>query len=312
MESFNDFVGNRGAIDLVKLLIHDAENDQYARLPDMAFLGPAGHGKTSLARLVAKHLKRVCIEINATVVTDPFQFRGYIVNDMPREGAVIFVDECHALKKRIQTNLLTACEDPRKLHTSHKNEIYRDSLPQNFSFIFATTKRSYIIPELYSRLRIVEFDEYNIDEKCEIVITYMDRKYGIKRSQFDVECVIDIAKRSRSARAVIRNCDTIVQNMNRYGGKMTKEIVDDTFKILGIDKNGLTRLDRKVLEFLARRSAPVGLETLSILMQMPKKDVQGEVEPYLLRNGYINRHSSGRVITKEGRRVIGVSGGRNK
>jgi Holliday junction DNA helicase RuvB len=309
METFSDFVGNKDSIELVNLLIHDALEDNNARLPDMAFLGPAGHGKTSLARLVAKELGRRLIEINATTLKDPFQLRGYIINDMPPEGAVIFVDECHALKKPIQTNLLSATESPRKLHTSDKKEIYRDSLPQNFSFIFATTRRSYIIPELYSRLDIVEFDEYSLDEKCEIVIKHMKKKHNIRKEQFDVECVIDIAGRSRSARAVIRSCNKIVQNMNRGDGKLTKSIVNDTFRILGIDKNGLTKLDRKMLKYLSKRSAPVGLETLSILMRMPKKDVQGEVEPFLLRQGYVNRMSSGRMITKEGRKVIGVSNG---
>ena len=307
MDTFEDFVGNEGTIELVKLMIHDAEQDNFASLPDMAFLGPAGHGKTSLARLVAKHLDRVLIEINATVVSDPFQLRGYIINDMPPNGAVIFIDECHALSKKIQTNLLSATENPRTLHNSCKGEIYRDPLPQNFSFIFATTKRSYILPELYSRLRVIEFDEYSIDEKCKIVIAYMTKVHKVERGKFDIDCIIDIANRSRSARSVIRNCDTIVQNMNRGDGKLTKEIVNDTFRILGIDKNGLNKLDRKMLAYLAKRSAPVGLETLSILMQMPKKDVQGDVEPFLLRNGYMNRHSSGRVITQEGRSIIGVN-----
>jgi len=309
METFSDFVGNKEAIELVNLLIHEAIGNNNARLPDMAFLGPAGHGKTALARLVAKHLGRRLIEINATSIKDPFQLRGYIINDMPLEGAVIFIDECHALKKGIQTNLLSATEDPRKLHTSSKQEIYRDSLPQNFSFIFATTRRSYIISELFSRLRTIEFDEYDIEEKCEIAIKYMNRKHGIKRNQFDAQSIIDIATRSRSARAIVRNCDTIVQNLNRGDGKLTQEIVDDTFRILGVDKYGLTKLDRKLLNYLSKRSSPIGLETLSMIMRMPKKDVQGEVEPFLLRKNYISRQSSGRIITKEGRRAIGVSNG---
>ena len=45
MESFSDFIGNKNVIRLVNLLTHDAEQDKFASLPDMAFLGPAGHGK---------------------------------------------------------------------------------------------------------------------------------------------------------------------------------------------------------------------------------------------------------------------------
>tara|TARA_R100001244_G_scaffold128115_1_gene98974 strand:- start:2127 stop:3050 length:924 start_codon:yes stop_codon:yes gene_type:complete len=304
METFEDFVGNKQTIELVKLLIHDADGNNSAPLPDMAFLGPAGHGKTSLARLVAKRLGRKLIEINATVVKDPFIFRTLVTDDTPEEGAIIFVDECHALKKAIQTNLLSATEFPRVLHSQLKTETYSDPLPDNFSFIFATTKRSYIISELYSRLRVVEFDEYSVDEKCNIVIGYLRMKHKLSKDRFDVDCVIDIAARSRSARAVVRNCDTIMQNMRRTDEALTKGIVDATFRILGIDKFGMTKLDRKMLNYLSKRKAPVGLDTLSVLMQMPKNDVQGEVEPYLLRKGFMNRHSSGRVITKEGREAI--------
>jgi Holliday junction DNA helicase RuvB len=308
MEKFSDFIGNKNVIRLVNLLTHNAEEDKLASLPDMAFLGPAGHGKTSLARLVAKKLDRKIIEINATTVVDPFQFRGYIVNTEmdPGQGTIIFVDECHALKKRIQTNLLSATEHPRKLHTTYKNEIYRDPLPMNYSFIFATTKRSYVIPELYSRLTLVEFEEYSVDEKAEIVISYLVRAHKFTREQFDPSCVVDIAKRSRSARAVVRHCDRIVQNMSKENAKLTKEIIDDTFTILGIDQFGLTRRDRKMLKFLSRQGGAVGLETISDLMQMPKKDVKGDLEPYLLRGGFIARRSAGRMITEAGLNAVNV------
>ncbi len=92
--------------------------------------------------------------------------------------------------------------------------------------------------------------------------------------------------------------------MKMKGAKLTKETVHDTFDILGLDKHGMTRLDRKMMKYLARRGSPVGLETLSDLMQMPKKDVKGDIEPYLLRKGFISRRSAGRIITGVGLEAI--------
>lgn len=303
--SFEDFVGNKHAFNLIKLIIHSGAQDNSKRIGDMVFLGPSGHGKTTMARLISSHTGRVLIEINATVVTDPFQFRSYVVENMSPSGGIIFVDECHALKKSVQTNLLSATQDPRKLHTSVKGEIYRDTIPENYSFIFATTRRGYIIPELMGRLQAVEFQEYSSKEKCEIVVKYMLRQYDINPKMLDASCIVDIANRSRSARHIEKNCDKIILNMKRKGGTLTKEIVEDTFNILGIDKRGLTRLDRKLLKYLSKQTSPVGLETLGDLMNMPKKDVKEEVEPFLLRNNLIARKSRGRRITKRGLKAIG-------
>lgn len=306
---FTDFVGNKHVIKLVKLMIHKAESNKSARIPDMAFLGPSGHGKTMLSRIVANHLKRRCIEINATVVSDPFVFRSLIVSKEAAspDGTIIFVDECHALKKKIQTNLLSATQDPRKLHTSSKDQVYRDSLPDNFSFIFATTHRNYIIPELFNRLTTIEFMEYSLKEKCEIIVKLFINKYKVEKERLNTPCVVSIAKRSRSARDVVNNCEKIIMNMEKNNSKLTEGIIEDTFDILQIDENGLTKIDRKLLGYLAKRGAPVGLETLGDLLLMPKKDVKKNVEPFLLRNNYMARKSAGRIITNKGLKAIGVT-----
>ena len=156
---------------------------------------------------------------------------------------------------------MSATENPRKLHTSHKDQVYRDSLPENFSFIFATTKRSFIIPELMQRLETVEFQEYSEKEKCEIAANYLKNVRKIPADQLDIKCIVDISSRARSARKVIRFCDRIIDNMKMTSRPLSRQLVDETFQILGVDSHGMTRLDRKLLRYLAKRGAPVGLET---------------------------------------------------
>ena len=58
MLTYDDFVGNSEAVEKVKLLTHEAEGDNFARIPDIAFYGPSGHGKNTLAGIVANTLGR--------------------------------------------------------------------------------------------------------------------------------------------------------------------------------------------------------------------------------------------------------------
>lgn len=303
---FDDFVGNRQAVDFVRLLIKRAEGDKFVRIPDMVFLGPSGYGKTTLARIVANHLEREFVNINSTTIKDPFQFRGWIINPkFTGTGAIILLDECHALKKGVQTNLLSALQIPRELHTEHRNQIFIDSIPENISFIFATTDAGQIIPALRKRLRNVEFLDYNNSERQEMTVKYLKRQHGLTPEQFDTQAVITIAKRSRDGRHITENCDDVLELMNqKREGNLTLEIVEETFKIKGINQSGLTRVDIKLLTYMAEVKTFVGLDTLEAAMNMTKKEIKENLEPWLLRNRFIARHSAGRVITQKGFKAL--------
>jgi len=304
--NFDDFVGNKGAVAFVRLLIARAENDKFIRIPDMAFLGPSGHGKTTLARIVANHLERGFCEINSTVIKDPFQFRGYVTNPKwTGSGVIILLDECHQLKQKIQDNLLSALEAPRKLHTEHRSQIFIDSIPENVSFVFATTHAGQLKPALRSRLRSIELLEYNEAERQEMTVKYLNRQYGLSGAQFDVQAVLQIAKRSREGRHITENCDDIMELMKQKGiTKLTTEAVEKTFRIKGIDVNGLSRLDRKLLGYMAETKTFVGLDTLEAAMNMTKKEIKETLEPWLLRNSFITRHAAGRLITPKGQHAL--------
>lgn len=303
---FDDFVGNKAAVNFVRLLIKRAEGDKFIRIPDMAFFGASGHGKTTLAGIVANHLGREFININSTVIKDPFQFRGWIIN--PKfigTGAIILLDECHALKRGIQTNLLSVLQTPRKLHTEHRNQIFIDSIPENISFILATTHAGQIASALRGRLRTVEFLDYNEIERQEMTVKYLKRRHGLTPNQLDVKAILTIAKRSRDGRHITENCDDVIELMKqKEKDSLTLDIVEETFQIKGIDKSGLTRVDIKLLTYMAEAKTFVGLDTLEAAMNMTKKEIKENLEPWLLRNQFISRHAAGRVITQKGFKAL--------
>jgi Holliday junction DNA helicase RuvB len=304
--TFNDFVGNAHVVEKLKLLTERAANDSFARIPDMAFLGPPGHGKNFCAKILADKLKRGFVEINSTTVRDPFVFRQFIVNgEYISSGVIIHLDECHQLPRRIQDNLLSALEHPRQLHTAHKDQLFKDSLPENLSFIFSTTHAGNLRKPLLSRLETIEFLEYTEDNLMEMAAKYLHRQYGLALDAIEPKALAELAKRSRSGRQTIRFCDNLMRLKELNGwDKITHDAAVQCFKIIGVDATGLTRVDRKMLAYMAKAGSHVGLETLEAVLDISKKEILSNIEPFLLRKGLMVRHTSGRLITPLGKALM--------
>jgi len=305
--TFEDFIGNEKALEKLELLTHEAESNVDARIPDMAFLGPSGYGKTTLAHILANHLKRKLLVINSTIVKDPFQFRHLIIELFTnnKDGSLILLDECHVLPKKIQDNLLTATEHPRCLQTSHKDQTFSESLPENCSFIFATTHSGQLKHALLSRLETIELLPYTVPEHMKMALGYLKRKHNIDKADLSPEILIEIAKRARHGRQVVQFCDTIIKYMKKEKlPKLTIESVEKCFNILDVDRNGLSRIDRIMLGHLSTLQSCAGLDTLEAIMPCSKQQIKDQIEPFLLKRGFISRTSSGRMITAKGRTAI--------
>ena len=71
---------------------------------------------------------------------------------------------------------------------------------------------------------------------------------------------------------------------------------------LDVDEAGLVEYERHYLTILKERfnGGPVGIETLSALLDEEKENVEEIYESYLLQIGFIERTKRGRTITKKG------------
>lgn len=301
---FEDFVGNTEAIAQIRLLSADAAINN-GKLPHMGFFGAAGHGKTTMAKIVANHIDRQFVYINSVAVKTPMIFRGILTNpDNNIHGAVILLDECHRLSSMIRDNLLSVLEYPATLVTSYRNQIVRDKLPDHISFIFATTHAGKIRDAFLSRLEIVEFHEYSTLEKQLIAAKYLKREYDFHHDFIEVDAITEIGRRSRNGRHVVKNCDNMMRFMKYKGiSKLDLAVVTQVFIILGVDDNGLTKRDRLYLRYLAE-SGQCGLDTLEAYLNIPKRDIKDKLEPWLLRQNLVLRQSSGRTITPRGMMAI--------
>jgi len=301
---FEDFVGNTGAVAKIRLLASDAAENN-GKLPHLGFFGAAGHGKTTMAKIVADYIDRKFVYINSVAVKSPMIFRGILTHPENNiHGAVVLLDECHRLPAAIRDNLLSVLEYPATLVTSYRNQIVRDKLPDHISFIFATTHAGKMRDAFLSRLEIIEFHEYTTLEKQLIAAKFLKREHDFNHNLIDVDAITEIGRRSRSGRHVVKNCENMMRYMKYKGlSKLDIFTVEQVFTILGIDINGLTKRDRLYLGYLAE-TGQVGLDTLEAYLNVPKRDIKDKVEPWLLRQNLVLRQSSGRTITPRGMKAI--------
>ena len=79
-------------------------------------------------------------------------------------------------------------------------------------------------------------------------------------------------------------------------GIINLSVAQNSLSRLGIDKNGLDDMDRRILTALVEKfnGGPVGLESLGVAISEDSRTIEEVYEPYLIKEGFIQRTSRGR------------------
>ena len=85
----------------------------------------------------------------------------------------------------------------------------------------------------------------------------------------------------------------------QYNGEITKEVASFALDLLEVDKMGLDQNDRNILLTIIEKfqGGPVGLDTLAAAIGEDAGTIEDVYEPYLIKNGFLNRTPRGRVVT---------------
>lgn len=125
--------------------------------------GPPGCGKTTLAHLIAKHLGKHLIALNA-VLSNLNDLRNKIQQTVHDKNAILFIDEIHRFNRSQQDVLLPFCENGR------------------LQLIGATTHNPafYLIPPLLSRSYVFELHRLPPENILQILTAALkDEKNGL-------------------------------------------------------------------------------------------------------------------------------------
>ena len=88
----------------------------------------------------------------------------------------------------------------------------------------------------------------------------------------------------------------------KYDGVITEEVAKTALDLMDVDKMGLDHIDRNMLLTMIDKfsGGPVGLDTLAAAIGEDAGTIEEVYEPYLIKNGLINRTPRGRVVTELG------------
>jgi len=306
-QRLNEFVGQAKVVNKLSIFIKAAKARDEP-LDHSLFCGPPGLGKTTLAGVIAREMGG---ELKTT--TGPAIPRtgdlAAILSSLKLKD-VLFIDEIHRLSPHVEEVLYSAMEDFSLNIIIGKGPMARSirlTLPK-FTLIGATTKPTLLSAPLRGRFGIVEqLDYYSVDELANIVL----RGASVLSVTIDEEAVVEIARRSRGTPRVALRLLRRVRDVAdaRKMKVINLQIAKYALDLLGIDENGIDEQERKLLSVLIELfgGGPVGLSTLAAAMSEEERTVEEIYEPFLLRNGLIERTKVGRIATKKAYDLLGVA-----
>jgi Holliday junction DNA helicase RuvB len=176
-----------------------------------------------------------------------------------------------------------------------------------FTLIAATTRIAMVSSPLRSRFSGGVFRlEFYTNNEIEKIIS---RSSKILSIETEPSAVREIALRSRStprtANYLLKRCRDFAQVKKT---NLTKDIVDEALRMIGIDQKGLTYSDRMILETIIHKynGGPVGLNTIAASLSEDQATIEEFNEPYLIQLGFIERTPRGRVVTEIGYKHLNI------
>ena len=296
--TLDEYIGQEKAKANLKVYI-EAAKQRGESLDHVLFYGPPGLGKTTLAGIIANEMGVHMKVTSGPAIGKPGEMAAILSN--LAEGDILFVDEIHRLNRQVEEVLYPAMEDyviDIMVGKGATARSIRLDLP-HFTLVGATTRAGLLSAPLRDRFGVVHHLEFYNVEELKTIIVHSAKKLEVK---IDEEGAIELARRSRGTPRLANRLLKRVRDFAQvqYNGEITKEVASFALDLLEVDKMGLDQNDRNILLTIIEKfqGGPVGLDTLAAAIGEDAGTIEDVYEPYLVKNGFINRTPKGRVATE--------------
>ena len=306
-QTLDDYIGQSKIKENLRVYI-EAARQRGDALDHVLFYGPPGLGKTPLAGIVANEMGTHLKVTSGPAIEKPGEMAA-ILNNL-EEGDLLFVDEIHRLNRQVEEVLYPAMEDyciDIMIGKGSAARSVRLELPK-FTLVGATTRAGLLTAPLRDRFGMIHHLEFYSVEELQHIIMHSARILDV---EIDRNGALEMARRSRGtprlANRILKRVRDFAQV--KYDGVITEEVARVALDLMDVDKLGLDHIDRNLLLTMIQKfdGGPVGLDTLAAAIGEDAGTIEDVYEPYLIKNGLINRTPRGRVVTDTCYHHFGIS-----